>query len=599
LASEAYNSDHSSKDYESAPHRPITGRDFLPIIKFDIKLLRRKKMETKPWHRHYDYNVPTTIRYPRLAAHELLDIPAGNFPDKAALTFFGCEMTFYELRKESQRFANALAGLGIQKGDRVGVQLPNCPQYMIAYFAVLSIGGIVVNLNPLYTPDELKLMANTSGLTTLVTFDMAIPAIRTLCKEVQISRVIVTAVTDYIKGFPVSTAKSLDLEAGWHHFAELIAKYPNPKRSRVPVSPEDPALIQFTGGTTGIPKGAVLTHANIVAGTFQCSLWGNSTTSLSSYETRNVLAVLPYFHVYGNIVVMNWALLNCATQIQVPRFNIDEMLELLSKFDRITFFPTVPTLITALINHPKAAELNLGKKIGMLNSGGAPMPVELIEQVKDMGIYFSEGYGLSESTSLGISNPVLGLKKVGSIGIPFPDNDVRLVDVENGQNDVPDGQPGEIIMKGPLVMQGYWNNPGETAGQLKDGWLYTGDIAIRDEDGYIFIVDRKKDMIIAGGFNIYPRDIDEVLFQHPKIAEAVSVGVKDKYRGETVKAFVVLKPGETCTEQEIIKFCKEKLAPYKVPKLVEFRKTIPKSAVGKILRKVLRDEEEAKAKQKE
>jgi long-chain acyl-CoA synthetase len=227
------------------------------------------------------------------------------------------------------------------------------------------------------------------------------------------------------------------------------------------------------------------------------------------------------------------------------------------------------------------------------------MPVELIEQVKDMGIYFSEGYGLSESTSLGISNPVLGLKKVGSIGIPFPDNDVRLVDVENGQNDVPDGQPGEIIMKGPLVMQGYWNNPGETAGQLKDGWLYTGDIAIRDEDGYIFIVDRKKDMIIAGGFNIYPRDIDEVLFQHPKIAEAVSVGVKDKYRGETVKAFVVLKPGETCTEQEIIKFCKEKLAPYKVPKLVEFRKTIPKSAVGKILRKVLRDEEEAKAKQKE
>jgi long-chain acyl-CoA synthetase len=227
------------------------------------------------------------------------------------------------------------------------------------------------------------------------------------------------------------------------------------------------------------------------------------------------------------------------------------------------------------------------------------MPVELIEQVKDMGIYFSEGYGLSESTSLGISNPVLGLKKVGSIGIPFPDNDVRLVDIENGETDVPDGQPGEIIMKGPLIMQGYWNNPSETAGQLKDGWLYTGDIATRDEDGYIFIVDRKKDMIIAGGFNIYPRDIDEVLFQHPKVAEAVSIGVKDTYRGETVKAFVVLKPGEKCTEEEIIKFCKEKLAPYKVPKLVEFRDSIPKSAVGKILRKILREEEEAKAKQQQ
>jgi len=553
-------------------------------------------MIEKPWHHHYDYNVPTTIRYPRLAAHELLNLPTGAYPDKAALIFFGSEMTFLELSLVSKSFANALAELGIKKGDRVGLHLPNCPQYLIAYFAVLSLGGIVVNLNPLYTPDELKLMANTSGMTSLITFDMALPAIRTLCKQVLISRVIVTAVTDYIKGFPVSSAKSLDLEPGWHHFSELIAKYPNPKRVKVQVNPEDPALIQFTGGTTGVPKGAVLTHANIVAATLQCSLWGNPTITITPHEKRNVMAVLPYFHVYGNIVVMNWALFNCATQIQVPRFNIDEMMDLLAKFDQITFFPTVPTLITALINHPKAAEMNMNKKFGLLNSGGAPMPVELIEQVRDMGIYFSEGYGLSESTSLGISNPVLGLKKVGSIGIPFPDNDVRLVDVDRGETDVPDGEPGEIIMKGPLIMKGYWNNPAETEGQLKDGWLHTGDIAVRDEDGYLFIVDRKKDMIIAGGFNIYPRDIDEVLFQHPKIAEAVSLGVKDKYRGETVKAFVVLKAGESCTAEEIITFCKEKLAPYKVPKLVEFRESIPKSAVGKILRKVLRDEEEAKAK---
>jgi long-chain acyl-CoA synthetase len=296
---------------------------------------------------------------------------------------------------------------------------------------------------------------------------------------------------------------------------------------------------------------------------------------------------------------MNVAMFTCGTQIQVPRFNIDEIIELLAKFEKITFFPTVPTLITALINHPKSAELNLGKKIGLLASGGGPMPVELIEQVKDMGIYFNEGYGLSESTSVGIFSPVLGLKKVGSIGFPIPDTDVRLVDVENGETDVPDGQPGEIIMKGPQIMQGYWNNPSETAGQLKDGWLYTGDIATRDEDGYIFIVDRKKDMIIAGGFNIYPRDIDEVLFQHPKVAEAVAIGVKDKYRGETVKAFVVLKEGESCKAEEIIAFCKEKLAPYKVPKLVEFRDSIPKSAIGKILRKILREEEEAKAKQQQ
>ncbi|MDP3040865.1 MAG: AMP-binding protein, partial [Deltaproteobacteria bacterium] len=299
---------------------------------------------------------------------------------------------------------------------------------------------------------------------------------------------------------------------------------------------------------------------------------------------------------YGNIVVMNWAMFNCATQIQVPRFNIDEMMNLLANFKEITFFPTVPTLINALINHPKAAELDLAKKLKLLNSGAAPIPVELIEQIRDMGIFFSEGYGLTESTSLGISNPILGLKKVGSIGIPFIDNDVRLVDLQEGIHDVPKGEPGEIIMKGPLIMQGYWNNPQETAGQLKNGWLYTGDIAVQDEDDYFFIVDRKKDMVIAGGFNVYPREIDEVLFQHPKVQEAVSVGIPDPYRGETVKAFIVLKSGEKATEEEIINFCKEKLAAYKVPKMVEFRDSLPKSAIGKVLRKVLRAEEEAKKK---
>jgi long-chain acyl-CoA synthetase len=553
-------------------------------------------MELKPWHRHYDYNVPTTIRYPRMAIHELIQIPANAYPDKAALSFFGSEMTFWDLRVQVLRFANALENLGIRKGERVGIHLPNCPQYLIAYYAALSLGAIVVNLNPMYTADELKLMASTTGMTTLITFDMVLPAIRTIWKDLQIPRVIVTKVTDYIKGLGVSTAASLQLEQGWHHFAALLDGVPNPKRPRIQVNPEDPALIQFTGGTTGIPKGAVLTHANVIAATFQSALWGSATTGLTPPEKRNVVAVLPYFHVYGNIVVMNWAMFNCATQIQIPRFNIDEMMGLLAKFEEITFFPTVPTLINALVNHPKAVELNLAKKLKLLNSGAAPIPVELIEQIKDMGIFFSEGYGLSESTSLGISNPIQGLKKVGSIGIPFPDNDVRLVDIQEGKEDVPQGQPGEIIMKGPLIMQGYWNNPQETAGQLKDGWLYTGDIAIRDEDGYIFIVDRKKDMIIAGGFNIYPREIDEVLFLHPKIQEAVSVGIADKYRGETVKAYIVLKPGQKATEEEVIAFCKEKLAAYKVPKTVEFRDSLPKSAIGKVLRKVLRAEEEAKNK---
>jgi long-chain acyl-CoA synthetase len=553
-------------------------------------------MDERPWHRHYDYATPTTIRYPRLAVHDLLGIPANAYPDKAALTYFGTEMTFWELRMQVLRFANALGALGVKKGERVGIHLPNCPQYPIAYYAALSLGAIVVNLNPMYTADELKMTALATGMTTLVTFDMVLPAVRALCKEIPIPRVIATGVTDYINGFGVSTAQSLALEEGWRHFSALIEGCSGTKLPRIQVNPEDPALIQFTGGTTGIPKGAVLTHANVIAATLQCSLWGSATVNLTPPERRNVMAILPYFHVYGNIVVMNWAMFNCATQIQVPRFNIDEMMGLLANFKEITFFPTVPTLINALINHPKAPELDLARKLKLLNSGAAPMPVELIEQIRDMGIFFSEGYGLSESTSLGISNPILGLMKVGSIGIPFPDNDVRLVDLREGNEEVPQGEPGEIIMKGPLIMQGYWNNPQETAGQIRDGWLYTGDIAVRDEDGYIFIVDRKKDMVIAGGFNIYPREIDEVLFKHPKVQEAVAVGITDPYRGETIKACIVLKPGVTATEEEIITFCREKLAAYKVPRRVEFRDSLPKSVIGKVLRKILRAEEEARQK---
>lgn len=553
-------------------------------------------METKPWHRHYDYNVPTTIRYPRVPAQDILQISTGTHPDKAALNFYGTEMTFWELRQQALRMANALGALGVQKGERVGLHLPNCPQYVIAYLATLSLGAIAVNLNAMYTADELKPMIENTGMTTLFTFDLVLPVIRTVCQEVDIPRIVVTRVTDYIKGMGVSTPEDLELEEGWHHFSTLMDNCSTTRVPRVQIAPDDPALIQFTGGTTGIPKGAVLTHANIVAATFQCSLWGNPTMTLISPERRSVLAVLPYFHVYGNIVAMNWAMANCATQILVPRFDLDELMGLLANFNEITFFPTVPTLITALINHPKATELNLAKKLGLLNSGAAPMPVELIQQVRDMGIFFSEGYGLSESTSLGISNPVLGLKKVGGIGVPFPDNDVRLVDIDKGVEDVPQGEPGEIIMKGPLIMKEYWNNPEETANQLRDGWLYTGDIATEDEEGYIFIVDRKKDMIIAGGFNIYPREIDEVLYQHPKVMDAVAVGIPHEYRGETIKAYIVLKPGETATEDEIMDFCKQKLAAYKTPKSVEFRDSLPKSIIGKVLRKILREEEEQKQK---
>lgn len=551
-------------------------------------------MEARPWHRHYDYSVPTTIRYPQIAAQDFFQLAAGTFPDKPVTNFYGTELTFWQLREQARRMANALGKLGVRKGDRVGLHLPNCPQFIIAYLATLSLGAVVVNLNPLSAPSELKFILETTAMETIITFDMVLPPIRPLLNEAGLKRVVVTRVTDYIAGFGVSRAGELELEEGWRHFSELIAETADTRLPRIPFSPDEPALIQFTGGTTGVPKGALLTHANVVAATLQASLWGSPMINNVPPERRNVLSVLPYFHIYGSIVCMNWAFFNCATQILVPRFEIDELLGIMGNFGKITFFPAVPTLITAIINHPKAAGLNLDRRLGLLNSGGAPMPVELIETVRDMGIFFSEGYGLSESTSLGIANPVLGMKKTGSIGIPFPDTDVRLVDVESGGGDVKPGDPGEIVMKGPLIMREYWNNPAETAGQLRDGWLHTGDIAQADEDGYLFIVDRKKDMIIAGGFNIYPREIDEVLYQCPKVAEAVSLGIPDEYRGETVKAFVVLKPGETATDEEIIDFCRQRLTRYKVPTVVEFRDSLPKSAVGKILRKSLRQEERAK-----
>ncbi|OPX38038.1 MAG: hypothetical protein B1H13_11955 [Desulfobacteraceae bacterium 4484_190.3] len=320
-------------------------------------------MEKRPWQRHYDYDVPTTIRCPRISAQGLLELSAKAYPDKAALSFYGTEIGFWNLRQTGIRMANALAAIGVQKGDRVGIHLPTCPQYVIAYLATLSLGAIVVNLNPMYTAEELKTLITDTGVTTLFTFDMVLPNIRPLYQDIELPRVIVSKMTDYIKGFNQSTPAELELEKGWHHFSLLLEGCSNTKLPRVEISPADPALIQFTGGTTGIPKGAVLTHGNLVAATLQVSLWGAATTGLTPPERRYVLSVLPYFHVYGNIVAMNWAFFNCATQILIPRFELEEFMGLLAGFDQITFFPAVPTMINAIINHPKAGDLNLDRKL--------------------------------------------------------------------------------------------------------------------------------------------------------------------------------------------------------------------------------------------
>lgn len=550
-------------------------------------------MTAKPWHRLYEHNVPLTIRYPRYPVQQMLHISAAMFPHKAATHLYGAELTFAQLRNQSLRMANALSRLGIKKGDRIGIAMINCPQFVVAYFAVLSVGGIIVNMNPMYTHDELKFMMENTGMTAIFTFDGALSVMRPLVKEVGLKHAIVTKVSDYLDGTVKSSAKKLELEPGWHHFTELLESCADTRIPRIAFSPADPALIQFTGGTTGLPKGAVLTHGNIVCATFQGSIWGESINQYVPHEKRLVIAAIPFFHVFGNIGCINWSMFNAGTQIILPRFDVDEVLGVIAHTPEITYFPAVPTMVTAMVNHPQAERIRIGEHIRFLSSGGAPMPMELILKVQDMGIFFCEGWGMSETTAGGISNPIMN-PKVGSIGVPQIDYDVKLVDVETGENKVRQGEPGEILIQGPTIMKEYWNNPHETAEQLKNGWLHTGDIAQADEDGYLYIVDRKKDMIIAGGFNIYPREVDEVLYRHPKIAEAVAVGVPDAYRGETIKAFVVLKPGEQATSKEVIDFCKEKLAPYKVPKMVEFRESIPKSSVGKILRKILREEEIAK-----
>ena len=505
----------------------------------------------------------------------------------------GQTITFWELRQLVLRMANALKDLGVEKGDRVGLHLPTCPQYVIACRAVLSLGAIIVNLNPIYPAEELIDIARQTEITTLITIDKALPQIRLLCREFKIPRVIVSNSDDFL-GLEEST-EIAGLDEGWLIFSDILEKCVNTERVRAVIAPEDPAVIQFTGGTTGIPKGAILTHANIVTATIQLTTWYMPRVKLSPMERRSTLIALPIYHVYGNLA-SNWALYNCALQILIPQFEINKVIDVISSVEEVTYFPAVPTMLSAIVNNPKAKKMNIGKKIGFVNCGAAPCPLELIEQVKDAGIYLTEGWAMSETSCIGMGNPIRGSKKAGSIGLPFIDTDIKLVDLDDGLEEVPKGTPGEMIIKGPQIMKSYWNNPEETANQLKDGWLSTGDIAVMDEDGYFYIVDRKKDMIIAGGFNIYPREIDEVLHQHPKVKMAISIGIPDAYRGETVKAYVVLKEGEKASQEDIIAFCKGKLAAYKVPKIIEFRASLPQSAVGKILRKTLRDEEVAKVK---
>ena len=578
------------------------------------------------WLRHYDYWVRPHMTYPGRPLGDILALTAVHRPDEPATHFLGAELTFLDLKRRSDALAAALAGLGIVKGDRVGIMLPNCPQYIIAAFAILGLGAVVVNINPSYTAREVLVVTGDSGVRMLITLDALAPLVQGVRSETAIEQVIVTSLAEYS-----SAAAAPPRVDGLLTFADLANRSgPTPDAAettaelkvsttsgvapkaraasgvvqgfrpahmlpRVRIDPDDLAVLQYTGGTTGTPKGAMLTHRNIFANVVQTVAWTNPTYVLSGKE--RYLVVIPYFHIYAFSVCMMVGIWIGALQIIHPKYDPEQVLISIRDL-RPTYFPAVPTVFVSLINHPGAAEYGL-EHVRHYNSGGAPCPVEVLHEFeRRIGRPLTEGYGLSETSPVTHSTPELAVRRPGTIGLPFPDTDMKVVDVETGTRELPLGEAGELCISGPQVMKGYWNKPDETAAALRADatgrvWFHTGDVASVDAEGFTSIVQRKKDMIIVDGFNVYPSEVEAVLYTHPAIRLAAVIGIPDPYHGEIVKACVAFKAGATGTPDEIIDFCRTSLTDYKVPRSVEVRDTLPMSAVGKILYRVLRDEHAA------
>jgi long-chain acyl-CoA synthetase len=540
----------------------------------------------RPWLSQYDYWVPHHMSYPRRPLHEILDSATVEVPDRPATAFFGATLTFYEIKKRSDRFAAALSGFGISKGDRVGIMLPNCPQYIIAAFAVLRHGAVVVNINPTYTAREVLMVANDSALRVMVTLDTLAPLIAGIRAQTGIEQVVVTSLSEY-----TPAAAPPPRSEGTLALTELIQGVKAPQVLSVPIGPDDLAVLQYTGGTTGTPKGAMLTHANIFANVVQTEAFMNRSPERG---VGRYLLVIPYFHIYAFTVGMMKGIWVGALQVLLPKYDVEQVLAAIKEY-RPTYFPAVPTVFVSLLNHPRVREFGL-EKVRFFNSGGAPCPLEVIEQWdRTIGRPLNEGYGLSETSPVTHSTPQFAVRKPGTIGVPVPDTDMKIVDLEEGTVELPIGDAGELCIAGPQVMKGYWQRRDETERALRvhaDGrtWFHTGDIARMDEDGFFSIVQRKKDMIIVDGFNVYPSEVETVLYMHPAVRLVAVIGMPDTYHGEVVKACVVLKDGASATPTDLTTHCKAELAPYKVPRQIELRNDLPMSAVGKILYRVLRDE---------
>lgn len=561
------------------------------------------RYDDKPWLKFYDAGIPESIDFETCLLHEYLERNSQNIPDNTALIFQGYSITFREFNAMADAFATFLQAQGVQKGDSVAILLPNVIPCPVAFYAIMKIGAVAVMNNPLYADQELLHQFNDSQASHLITLDLLANRMINLRSQTKIQTIVVTSIGDYLP-FPknllfpiVGPLKKLKAKVNpaqnVYLWKKVIQEYSQSKPAPVPggIGFDDTAMYQYTGGTTGVSKGAILTHGNLSRQTQQIDSW---LPTFKGKTDEIMLGALPFFHVMGLTVSMNFAVTKGWTNILVPKPQPEPLLEAMEKF-KPTMAPLVPTMFIGVLNHPKTANANLSS-IKACISGSAPLPTEVIRGFEEKtGSVIIEAFGMTESSPATHVNPFgEGKRKVGSIGLPLPDTRCRIVDLDDPTREMPVGEAGEMVIKGPQVMKGYLNMPDETDATIINGWLHTGDIALMDEDGYFFIVDRKKDMIISGGYNVYPRDIDEVLFAHPKIMEACAVGIPHSTRGEQIKAFVVLAQGQTATQEELIAYCGEKLAKYKLPTQVEFIDELPKTNVGKVLRKDLRAMELAK-----
>lgn len=557
-------------------------------------------MEDKLWHKSYAPGVPKSLDYERTTISEALTKSAENYPNHTALNYMGKKITYAELDRLVNSFARALKDLGIQEGDKVGVCLPNIPQVIISNLAIFRAGAVTVQNNPLYTERELTYQLNDSDARIVITLAMLIPRMEKIKPETKIEKIIGCHVNTYLpfpkkQLFPFvkkdmyrKVVPTKDIKV----FKDLIGHYSSAPVKECSKWDELGALL-YTGGTTGLSKGVMLSHANLSCNVQQTAAW---FFDLKPGEEKTV-GNFPVFHIAGFTAIQNFIIWQAWEDILVPRPEPKINIEILKKY-RPTILPGVPTIYIGLLADPDFRKLDLSFIKGFF-SGAAPLAADTIRDLKDCtGAMMCEAYGLTETSPFVTITPWGGINKPGTVGVPVSDTDIRIIDVNDPEKELPIGEVGEIVIKGPQIMMGYYKNPEETAKVLKDGWFYSGDMGCFDEDGFLKIVDRKKDLIIAGGYNIYPVELDGVLFDHPKILEACTIGVNDDYRGETVKAFVVVKKGETLTEEEVITYCRENLAPYKVPKIIAFIDELPKSAVGKVLRRKLKEMEEAKGTRK-